>query len=43
MGDFVISVRVKEKISRELKDWPKKRIAVEGNIAIIFLNTQYML
>ncbi|KAM5191607.1 terminal uridylyltransferase 7 [Mantella aurantiaca] len=34
MGDFVISVRVKEKISRELKDWPKKRIAVEDPYSV---------
>ncbi|XP_018425750.1 PREDICTED: terminal uridylyltransferase 7 [Nanorana parkeri] len=34
MGDFVINVRVKEKISRELKDWPKKRIAVEDPYSV---------
>lgn len=31
LADLVISIRVKELISRESKDWPKKRIAVEGN------------
>lgn len=30
MADLVISIRVKETVSREAKDWPKKRIAVEG-------------
>ena len=30
LADFVISIRLKEKLSRESKDWPKKRIAVEG-------------
>ncbi|XP_072260174.1 terminal uridylyltransferase 7 [Pyxicephalus adspersus] len=34
MNDFVISVRVKDKISRELKDWPKKRIAVEDPYSV---------
>uniref|UniRef100_A0A8C5LWS9 RNA uridylyltransferase n=1 Tax=Leptobrachium leishanense TaxID=445787 RepID=A0A8C5LWS9_9ANUR len=29
MSDLVISIRVKERLSRESKDWPKKRIAVE--------------
>ncbi|MGH0166137.1 UNVERIFIED_CONTAM: hypothetical protein FKN15_001292 [Acipenser sinensis] len=29
MPDYVINIRIKEVISRELKDWPKKRIAVE--------------
>ncbi|XP_075684890.1 terminal uridylyltransferase 7 [Rhinoderma darwinii] len=29
MSDLVVNVRVKEKLSRELKDWPKKRIAIE--------------
>ncbi|KAK6494342.1 terminal uridylyltransferase 7-like [Huso huso] len=29
MPDYVISIRIKEVISRELKDWPKKRIAIE--------------
>lgn len=31
LADLVISIRVKELISRESKDWPKKRIAIEGN------------
>lgn len=30
MADLVISIRLKETVSRESKDWPKKRIAVEG-------------
>lgn len=30
MADNVISVRTSAVLSRELKDWPKKRIAVEG-------------
>lgn len=30
MADLVISIRLKETVSREAKDWPKKRIAVEG-------------
>lgn len=30
LADLVISIRVKESVSRELKDWPKKRIAIEG-------------
>lgn len=30
LADLVISIRLKEKVSRESKDWPKKRIAVEG-------------
>ncbi|EGW01115.1 Terminal uridylyltransferase 7 [Cricetulus griseus] len=31
LADLVISIRVKELISRESKDWPKKRIAIEGD------------
>ncbi|XP_053558405.1 terminal uridylyltransferase 7 [Bombina bombina] len=34
MADLVISIRVKEQISRESKDWPKKRIAVEDPYSI---------
>ncbi|KAM3937770.1 terminal uridylyltransferase 7 isoform 2-T2 [Leptodactylus fuscus] len=34
MADLVVNVRVKEKLSRELKDWPKKRIAVEDPYAV---------
>ncbi|XP_063769835.1 terminal uridylyltransferase 7 isoform X2 [Pseudophryne corroboree] len=34
MADLVVSIRVKEKISRELKDWPKKRIAVEDPYSV---------
>lgn len=30
LADKVISVRTSPVLSRELKDWPKKRIAVEG-------------
>lgn len=30
MPDNVISVRTSAVLSREMKDWPKKRIAVEG-------------
>lgn len=30
MADNVIGVRTNAVLSRELKDWPKKRIAVEG-------------
>lgn len=30
LAELVISIRLKEKVSRESKDWPKKRIAVEG-------------
>ncbi|EPY78972.1 hypothetical protein CB1_000978007 [Camelus ferus] len=29
LADLVISIRVKEAVSRESKDWPKKRIAIE--------------
>ncbi|NWS67359.1 TUT7 uridylyltransferase, partial [Crotophaga sulcirostris] len=34
MADFVISIRLKEAVSRESKDWPKKRIAVEDPYSI---------
>lgn len=30
MADNVIGVRTNAVLSREIKDWPKKRIAVEG-------------
>lgn len=30
LADNVISVRTSAVLSREIKDWPKKRIAVEG-------------
>lgn len=30
MADNVISVRTNAVLSREMKDWPKKRIAIEG-------------
>ncbi|XP_073402092.1 terminal uridylyltransferase 7 isoform X2 [Dendrobates tinctorius] len=34
MADLVVNIRVKEKLSRELKDWPKKRIAVEDPYSV---------
>ncbi|XP_068093297.1 terminal uridylyltransferase 7 [Hyperolius riggenbachi] len=34
MTDLVISIRVKEKMSRDVKDWPKKRIAVEDPYSV---------
>ncbi|NXX48663.1 TUT7 uridylyltransferase, partial [Tricholaema leucomelas] len=34
MADLVISIRLKEAVSRESKDWPKKRIAVEDPYSI---------
>ncbi|XP_061906738.1 terminal uridylyltransferase 7 [Entelurus aequoreus] len=34
MGDNVISVRTRAVLSRDLKDWPKKRIAVEDPFAV---------
>ncbi|XP_053323295.1 terminal uridylyltransferase 7 [Spea bombifrons] len=34
MANLVISIRVKEKLSRETKDWPKKRIAVEDPYSV---------
>ncbi|KAM9367996.1 terminal uridylyltransferase 7 [Phaethornis superciliosus] len=34
MSDLVISVRLKETVSRESKDWPKKRIAVEDPYSV---------
>ncbi|MEE6459584.1 hypothetical protein FKM82_000660 [Ascaphus truei] len=34
MADLVISIRIKENISRELKDWPKKRIAIEDPYSV---------
>ncbi|NXA09392.1 TUT7 uridylyltransferase, partial [Sapayoa aenigma] len=34
MTDLVISIRLKETVSRESKDWPKKRIAVEDPYSV---------
>ncbi|NXI97943.1 TUT7 uridylyltransferase, partial [Psophia crepitans] len=34
MADLVISIRLKERVSRESKDWPKKRIAVEDPYSV---------
>ncbi|NXB51035.1 TUT7 uridylyltransferase, partial [Leucopsar rothschildi] len=34
MADLVISIRLKEPVSRDLKDWPKKRIAVEDPYSV---------
>ncbi|KAM6152800.1 terminal uridylyltransferase 7 isoform 2-T2 [Erethizon dorsatum] len=34
LADLVISIRVKESISREAKDWPKKRIAIEDPYSV---------
>ncbi|KAM4807983.1 terminal uridylyltransferase 7 [Rhinophrynus dorsalis] len=34
MADLVISIRVKEKTSRDSKDWPKKRIAIEDPFSV---------
>lgn len=39
LADNVISVRTSAVLSREMKDWPKKRIAVEGQqLSISALN-----
>ncbi|XP_068167780.1 terminal uridylyltransferase 7 [Antennarius striatus] len=47
MADNVISVRTSAVLSREIKDWPKKRIAVEDPFATMrnvarFVNSQQM-
>ncbi|XP_075405895.1 terminal uridylyltransferase 7 isoform X1 [Tenrec ecaudatus] len=34
LADLVISIRVKEPVSRESKDWPKKRIAIEDPYSV---------
>ncbi|XP_067424618.1 terminal uridylyltransferase 7 isoform X2 [Emydura macquarii macquarii] len=34
LTDLVISIRLKEAVSRESKDWPKKRIAVEDPYSV---------
>ncbi|XP_071436116.1 terminal uridylyltransferase 7 [Pithys albifrons albifrons] len=34
MADLVISIRLKETVSRESKDWPKKRMAVEDPYSV---------
>ncbi|KAM5299551.1 terminal uridylyltransferase 7 isoform 2-T2 [Ctenodactylus gundi] len=34
LADLVISIRVKESVSRESKDWPKKRIAIEDPYSV---------
>ncbi|NXM39780.1 TUT7 uridylyltransferase, partial [Gymnorhina tibicen] len=34
MADLVISIRLKEPVSRESKDWPKKRIGVEDPYSV---------
>ncbi|NXY20868.1 TUT7 uridylyltransferase, partial [Atrichornis clamosus] len=34
MAELVISIRLKEPVSRESKDWPKKRIAVEDPYSV---------
>lgn len=34
LADLVISIRVKELVSRESKDWPKKRIAIEDPYSV---------
>lgn len=37
MADNIISVRTGAVLSREMKDWPKKRIAVEGQkLSVMF-------
>ncbi|XP_037706859.1 terminal uridylyltransferase 7 isoform X2 [Choloepus didactylus] len=34
LADLVISIRVKESVSRDSKDWPKKRIAIEDPYSV---------
>ncbi|XP_055978510.1 terminal uridylyltransferase 7 isoform X2 [Sorex fumeus] len=34
LADLVISIRVKESVSRESKEWPKKRIAIEDPYSV---------
>ncbi|KAM6169423.1 terminal uridylyltransferase 7 [Rhynchocyon petersi] len=34
LADLVINIRVKESVSRESKDWPKKRIAIEDPYSV---------
>lgn len=33
-AEYVISIRVREPVSRELKDWPKKRFAIEDPYSV---------
>lgn len=37
MAENVICVRTAVVLSREMKDWPKKRIAVEGEQPFVFV------
>lgn len=30
LEEFIISIRVKELLSREAKNWPRRRLAIEG-------------
>ncbi|XP_067839279.1 terminal uridylyltransferase 7-like [Heptranchias perlo] len=34
MADYVVCIRIKEPLSREAKDWPKRRIAVEDPYSV---------
>lgn len=42
VADNVISVRTSAILSREIKDWPKKRIAVEGRRKTFFFFSWYI-
>lgn len=30
LEEYIISIRVKELLSREMKNWPRRRLAIEG-------------
>lgn len=30
LEDYIISIRLKELLSREMKNWPRRRLAIEG-------------
>lgn len=31
LEEYIISIRVKELLSREMKNWPRRRLAIEGH------------
>lgn len=37
LEDYIISIRLKKLLSREMKNWPRRRLAIEGETTVWLL------
>lgn len=37
LEEYIISIRLKELLSREMKNWPRRRLAIEGETGLLIV------